>query len=538
MKYCPICKHRYVDSQTYCSVDGVTLLGCRDSLVGTLIGARYRVLREIGTGGMSTVYQMIEEQTGALRALKVLSSGLTHDPVQRHRFLRESRVAERIEHENIIKVFDSGETADGLLFMVMEYLPGIGLEELVSPNGLGLDELITIGTQVARGLAYAHDLGVIHRDIKPDNVIFASLPGEPCHVKLVDFGLAWMQGDPRITATGEIFGTPEYLSPEQATGEPASALSDLYSLGVLFFEMATGHPPFEGSSTHVLMHHLEKAPPVPSEVSGNASLPREFDALVLRLLEKKPEDRYRDVHHLIEELKAISRWIFGDQEPKVVIHYVGDAGLGAKKTAQRSQPESPVFRVTERLRALEREYARRARKMLPAWVTVCVEDLAVLVKEIKELEKRVRDLSIQRAEAEQTMRKKRESIGQEINAIAEEESRLKRELSMRKERMETLERDMRGGRSLGRYKVEELGVGYENERERIEATEVYLAEVSSNLHRLRARMGAINAEFEHDKNHRWCNIGLGAERLEQLVLEFDPVATRIERLWGMEKNTR
>jgi serine/threonine-protein kinase len=282
------------------------LFDLEDPMVGKLVGGRYRVVEKLGSGGMGAVYLVREESATTELAMKVLSPTLAADPLQRARFFRESRVAQSIEHDNVVRVLEVGESASGNVFMVLEYLPGGTLADRIAARPLPLSRTVEIGIQIAAGLSRAHGLGVVHRDVKCDNVMFLSRDDEPDHVKLVDFGLAWTKGGAKLTATGQVFGTPEYLSPEQARGDPATPLSDLYSLGIVLYEATCGRVPFEGPATHVMRAHLEEQPPPPSSMNRSARLPERFDRLVLKLLRKEPERRHRDAKHLLDELAALA----------------------------------------------------------------------------------------------------------------------------------------------------------------------------------------------------------------------------------------
>ena len=220
-------------------MDGTSLEEVPDPLIGRTIGGRYLVCELIGTGGMGTVYRGRHQLVGRDVALKFLAPRYARDAAARERFLREARAANRIDHEHIIDITDFGETSDNLVFLVMEYLEGETLSKVIERGPLAPDRALTIAHQLATALARAHELEVIHRDIKPDNIFVLQRRGAD-FVKLLDFGLAKVMGEHRLTATGKVFGTPEYLAPEQARGETLTGQADQYALGCVLYEMLTG----------------------------------------------------------------------------------------------------------------------------------------------------------------------------------------------------------------------------------------------------------------------------------------------------------
>jgi serine/threonine-protein kinase len=205
----------------------------------------------------------------------------------------------------VVQVFELGETEDGLVYMVMEYLDGPTLAEVIAREPMSLERVLGIMIQIVGALGCAHELGVVHRDIKPDNIVLVRDGTRRDVVKILDFGLARMAGDLRLTATGQVFGTPEYIAPERASGGAASPASDQYAAGILFYEMLTGRPPFLGTASKVLLAHFKSQPDPPSERRRKADLTPEFDVLVLRMIAKLPDDRFPDAATLIAELEEL-----------------------------------------------------------------------------------------------------------------------------------------------------------------------------------------------------------------------------------------
>ncbi len=257
---------------------------------------RYRLLEILGRGGVATVYKARDEILDREVAVKVLSEKSTRDAAFIERFKREAKVAAGVRHPNVVTIFDTGEDR-GSHFIVMEYIEGRTLKELLAEGPLGHTKAARIAVQIARALAHAHRSGIVHRDIKPHNVIIAN----DGVAKIADFGISKVLDQPGLTQTGKVLGTAEYISPEQALGRTADKKSDIYSFGVVLFEMLTGAPPFSGKNpVEVAAMHATTYPP--KAVDLNPDVPRRFSALVDRLLSKDPEERPADFEEIIEEL--------------------------------------------------------------------------------------------------------------------------------------------------------------------------------------------------------------------------------------------
>jgi eukaryotic-like serine/threonine-protein kinase len=305
MKACPQCHLRYPADAIYCFLDGAELAPIRDPLIGATIAGRYLVEEIIGQGGMATVYRARHKLVDRPCAVKVMNRVLAADPTVRERFRREAKSTQILAHPNVIEIFDHGETADGTPYMVMELLDGRTLAELLSGEALPLPRAIPIVIQLARGIARAHDLGVVHRDLKPENVFICRRADGTDLVKILDFGIARARHDPRLTAAGELFGTPQYMAPERVSLGEAGPSVDLYALGVIFYETITGKLPFEsGDTTTLLVKHLKDRPPPPRLV--DPAIPAKLDALVMQLLEKDPRLRPVDAHRVERDVLALA----------------------------------------------------------------------------------------------------------------------------------------------------------------------------------------------------------------------------------------
>ena len=275
------------------------------SLVGSTL-SHYRILEPLGTGGMSEVYLAEDEKLGRRVALKVLPRELAGNPERLARFRREARTVAALNHPHIVTLH-STEDAQGLHFLTMELLEGGTLAEQIRPGGLPADELLRLALPLADAVAAAHARGITHRDLKPANVMMSA----DGRVKVVDFGLAKHTAEDRggstsLTVDGRILGTVAYMSPEQVVGHPVDCRSDVFSLGIVLYELATGEHPFTGPSRAELMSKILRDEPVPA-TARNPRLPRRLDEILDRCLEKDPDLRYPDAGALLEDLRALQR---------------------------------------------------------------------------------------------------------------------------------------------------------------------------------------------------------------------------------------
>jgi len=264
---------------------------------GAVVDGRYALLARLGTGGMAEVWSAEDSQLGRQVALKMLHPRLAADHDFVERFRREASAAAKLQHPNIVQVYDRGES-QGTYYIAMEYLRGSSLKDLVRRGPLEPGHAVELIVQVLKGARFAHRRGIVHRDLKPHNVML----DDEGRVKVTDFGIA-RAGASDMTETGSIMGTAQYLSPEQAQGHAVTERSDLYSIGVMLFELLTGRVPFEGESTvTIALRHVSEPPPTPSSV--NPTVPPALDAVVLRALAKDPEQRFRNADEFIAALAA------------------------------------------------------------------------------------------------------------------------------------------------------------------------------------------------------------------------------------------
>ena len=302
--------------------------------LGTLLGGRYRIETLLGVGAMGAVYLSRHEVLLREFAVKVLRRDLADDPRIARRFQREARAASRVQHPNIVYISDFGTTEDGSLFLVMEYIPGEGLrQELRRCTAIEPQRALRLLIQLADALDCAHRAGVVHRDLKPENLIITEHRGKRDHLKVLDFGMAKIlepseSPGVQLTGRGEVYGTPEYMSPEQIEGREVGPASDIYTLGVLAYELVTGVPPYSGARMEVLLAHCNTPAVPPSCRRPQAQLLPAFDAIIGRCMAKLPKDRYATAAEAKVALQRLLNFVAGSSPSPAAYEDTGHPARG------------------------------------------------------------------------------------------------------------------------------------------------------------------------------------------------------------------
>ncbi len=374
-RICPACRAVFRKGFARCPVDGTRLQPFRvDPLEGTLFVDRYRIQACIGEGGMGRVYRATHHRMSREFAVKVLFGEHAAEADMQARFKREAEAACQLRHPNVVSVLDSGETAEGLLYLVMDWVDGRSLVDIISKEGpMANDRAIELTRQIADGLAHAHSHGLVHRDLKAENVLIAEEnTGEVANI--VDFGLAVNTDNApasRLTAAGIVYGTPSYMAPEQAAGGAIDPRTDLYSLGVLMYEMLAGVLPFEGSSMDIVRQNMTQPPPPIGERAPGVTVAPDLEAIVMRLLAKRPGERYQRALELITDLDTLSP--AGSKRRPQMAHVAGPPSAMHTSAA-------PTIMATSPARAGRRgSYAFERKRRWPIVAAIAASSLALFL---------------------------------------------------------------------------------------------------------------------------------------------------------------
>ncbi len=342
MKVCPVCGKRYDDDVLFCPADGAGLVPMPqadtpgagmpiamqdpdDPLIGSSIFGDYSMVKKLGEGGMGAVYLAENVAIEQKIAVKVLHAHAAQSDELVKRFNREAKVICRLTHPNIIRVFIFGHTPDDLIVLAMEYVEGRPLREVIEHAG-HLDEVraISIMRQCLHALAEAHELGIVHRDLKPDNIMLTNFRGVEEFVKILDFGIAKVKEpegkqQQKLTQAGVVYGTPEYLSPEQAQAKELDGRSDIYSMGIILYEMLTGVVPFQSNTAvAILAAHVYDDPKLPSEVARHTLHPK-MDRVIGKALSKDVTKRYQTAMEFLSDLEDVESELIGGQATKTTV---------------------------------------------------------------------------------------------------------------------------------------------------------------------------------------------------------------------------
>ena len=348
MSTCPTCKTTYPDTMRLCPTDGTVLEGGqapKDENMGRTLDGKYRLDKRLSSGGMGTVYKATHLMLGKSVAVKLIKADLPASPEVVRRFQREAKAASELNHPNIAPAYDLGQTQDGTLYIAMEYIDGQSLKDVIQASPMAPDRTIRLLKQVASALALAHRHEIIHRDLKPQNIMITKDADGREVAKLLDFGIAKTLDDSatQLTATGFSLGTPQYMSPEQAYGRPVDGRSDLYSLGIILYEMLIGEVPFNDPSTPaVLVKQMTEAPIPPALKRPDLQVSPELAAIALKCLEKDPTKRYQSADEFSLALDAAAMSL-GTTVPTLPGQSTGTAASTAAATVvigktTRAQP--------------------------------------------------------------------------------------------------------------------------------------------------------------------------------------------------------
>lgn len=316
-KICPTCQRSYAEDVVYCPHDGMKLRLDRpagdDPMIGRVLDGRWIIEKRIGVGGMGAVYLGHQRSVDRQVAIKTLRTNLSETDDFVDRFFREARIATTINHPHSVTILDFGQDEDGTLYLAMEYLVGTLLSDRIDQGDLSYEEILRIGVQIASALSAAHDANIVHRDLKPDNIFLLDIPGGGTFVKVLDFGIAKvLDAETQVTRTGQVFGTPQYMSPEQCQGHQVDGRADLYSLGCIMYELVGGRPPFSAETPMaILMAHVVNEIPPLGEL---CNVPPPVEEAIASLLAKEPQGRPANAG----ESRSIFERLLADLTPSVL----------------------------------------------------------------------------------------------------------------------------------------------------------------------------------------------------------------------------
>jgi predicted Ser/Thr protein kinase len=342
-----------------------------DPYTGMVVDRRYVVEGLIAEGGMGRVYQCRHRVLGKKLAIKVMRAELAEVPEATQRFLLEAKAASLVGNEHVIDIIDFGALADGSAYLVMEFLEGIPLSRKLADEGpLPLARLVSIGVQIAEGLTAVHAKGLVHRDLKPDNVFLTERRGTE-FVKILDFGVAKvLHAAAKLTQAGMVVGTPHYMSPEQAAGSTLDVRGDIYALGVILYELASGCVPFDAeNSAEVLLQQVRCAPPAIQSSNPEANVPAELEAIIARCLAKRPEERFQSMAELLCALRGLLPEGAAPGRVYPPLSLPGEQGArpGALASAGRRSPTQVLQAVSLEATSLQRDRGRGCSPPLPSF---------------------------------------------------------------------------------------------------------------------------------------------------------------------------
>lgn len=549
MLVCPQCKLKYPNGSNHCFIDGAGLEALQDPRVGTTLGGRYILEEVLGEGGMATVYRAHHRLVDRRCAVKVMNEQYARDEVLCERFRREAKSAQKLSHVNIIEIFDQGELPEGGVYLVMELLEGETLADLLDHGKVDIVRTLGIAIQIARALARAHDLEVIHRDLKPENIFLARQADGSYLVKLLDFGIARSMQDTRLTGMGEVFGTPQYMSPERISSIDAGPSADLYSLGVILYEMLCGRLPWNADSIpEWFIKHMKEVPPEPTKYEP--SLPPKLNKLVMDLLAKRPEARPVDAHRVHADLIAIA------SEIGAPVPADDAASVESRIEPARTLPPAAIDAWARRTGVFDA-------MLRTAYPGGAPESMTQMLAEVKSLVTEVAGLRAKAVEAQRVLqtvekrgRESRQRLNHAVDALGVDASKardglraalaahltLSTETDNARQRLRTAHRDIVfwEGRSGFMEPYTELAEAYRNagaivdrwqdlrkkERraeERVKNQREVINDLEFQISQLRRALSESEAQFESEarsQHEQVAELGQRADTLEQRLMEL------------------
>jgi serine/threonine-protein kinase len=308
----------------------------QDPLIGQVLDGRYKIESVLGEGGMGIVYKAVHTALRKPLAIKVLRPEVSKKDEIVARFKQEAQSASQIGNQHIIDISDFGELRDGSTYFVMEFLNGQSLTKALEAGRFSLERTVYVAKQLCKALGAAHEIGIVHRDMKPDNVQLIERGDDKNFVKVLDFGIAKVGGqNSKLTQAGQVFGTPHYMSPEQCAGTAVDHRTDIYAVGVILYELATGQVPFDADNLMgILTKHLYENPIPPHELPPPVNVEPALEAVILKCLAKKPEQRYQSMAELAADLDAVENGM----TPKAVVDQVQRSTLGGQTSPELDAP--------------------------------------------------------------------------------------------------------------------------------------------------------------------------------------------------------
>jgi predicted nucleic acid-binding Zn-ribbon protein len=470
---------------SFCPLDGTRLVEPDDPLLGRVLAGRYRLVEKIGEGGMGVVYRAQHVHADRKVAIKVLPQDLAGSPELKERFLREAKAATMVKHENIVDVFDLGETEDHVMYMAMEMLEGEILEDAIRGGPMPVARAVAILRQICSALGPLHAMGIIHRDLKPENIFLTEHDGAGDFVKILDFGIAHLGSDHRLTKQGFALGTPEFMAPEIVMSRNPGPPADLYSLGCIGYAMVAREPPFhEGSPIEIMTRQVQSAPtPLGQECPD---VPGAFSDLVMMLLDKNSENRLLDVYAVIRALDEI-------EPPEVAAPRVAVSSAGG-----RQRLELPPVQVRS-ISGAWRDFAERQRETAGADERRVIYEMEELTGQLETFGGMVETLASQVEIIEADRREASLRIQHAIDELGREASGIRTRLAKRRYRMGSVESEI----ALRDVKIAAIVEGLSRETASIRASGIgddvlSSCEALGELARERRELGRSRDELERE----------------------------------------